>query len=771
MTTHHPPQEPLAAAAKRSAVAFARFARTRDPGSFVTAFDATAGDLLLVALRLGREHADDLLQQTWQHAIRRARHFDPRRPLLPWLVGILVREAQQLRRERGREARRLGGLAAMQDPRLPADPHDAASLSEFADHAAAALEALDVTHRQVLVLRIKHGLSSVEIGEALGRSPETVRSQLARGLEKLRRLLPAGHALPALLVADLAVGGQAASVSVNLAALRDELLAEWTAATAGTSGGVGAGAGAMVMKKSAWIVAVALLALTWWVLLPSPVETPSAAAIQNDLRPAPRPIARTGSPTRAPSRTAVAEDSASVEPHIDVLVVDPEGAPIPGAAVFWHAAGARIYDVPGDVLRSDTAGSVRLARPDEVAGLEVVAGARGWQTGASAPEPDATRMDIVLEPAVEQSFHVTDVFGEPVPGAVVRLWKRCPPAEQEARAGERLAGTGEAALFEAVTDGEGRATVAGLPAGEVVVRVAATGYVPDVMPERRLAVPGDCVEVVLEPLVGMFVASSRGAITRLAAEHIDQELFGSVNPPGQWEQVLQNVAYVNRHPDASIFLWGGNRAIWDRLRDAPIPIPLAVFVEGLGWGRGHGHIRLLGGVRAPELVEPTSFGGAGQVRIVLVDPEGRRTESGRIVVQTSSPLSEVKAGFDIALGQTVWLPLGPLQLAAEQLPVRSVDDRNGFEILPGIQDIEIPIAASVRPFSLRLRLPDGSIPMSALVQMEQRSICTGAGVIEQLVSCEPFEITYFLSDSERKTNRIEAGFDGIDLEHVFAWED
>ena len=82
------------------------FVRSGDAAAFAVAFDTTAQDLLLVATRLcrARQTVEDALQDTWLQAIRRGRTFDPQRPLLPWLIGILI---QALRMRRRQERRRL----------------------------------------------------------------------------------------------------------------------------------------------------------------------------------------------------------------------------------------------------------------------------------------------------------------------------------------------------------------------------------------------------------------------------------------------------------------------------------------------------------------------------------------------------------------------------------------------------------------------------------------------------------------------------------------
>src|SRR5690606_32839931 len=116
--------------------------------------------------------------------------WDARRPLLPWLIGILVNQA---RRERRRRARRP-------DPDRLArgaesiDPAEAAEHAEFAEVFARKLAGLPENYRQALTLRWVHGLRPVEIAHSLGISPETVKTRLRRGTELLRQALPAGFA-------------------------------------------------------------------------------------------------------------------------------------------------------------------------------------------------------------------------------------------------------------------------------------------------------------------------------------------------------------------------------------------------------------------------------------------------------------------------------------------------------------------------------------------------------------------------------------------------
>ncbi len=83
-------------------ILLARYARHGQPEDLAEVFDRTAQELLRLALHLVTCQADaeDLLQATFLTVIKKARRFDPRRPLLPWLCGILVKHSLRLAEER-----------------------------------------------------------------------------------------------------------------------------------------------------------------------------------------------------------------------------------------------------------------------------------------------------------------------------------------------------------------------------------------------------------------------------------------------------------------------------------------------------------------------------------------------------------------------------------------------------------------------------------------------------------------------------------------------
>ncbi|MGB3967310.1 MAG: sigma factor, partial [Planctomycetota bacterium] len=90
---------------------FRRYRETGDPRLLGRVFDRTAPELLRVALHLTRDRhrAEDALQTTFLTAIEKAQLYDPRRPLLPWLLTILANHARELHR---RDRRRAIGTAA-----------------------------------------------------------------------------------------------------------------------------------------------------------------------------------------------------------------------------------------------------------------------------------------------------------------------------------------------------------------------------------------------------------------------------------------------------------------------------------------------------------------------------------------------------------------------------------------------------------------------------------------------------------------------------------
>ncbi len=187
--------------------AFLTYRRTRDPASLAKVYDETAARLLAVAMHLSRSvtAAEDAVQDTFLIALEHPERWDQTRPLLPWLLGILGNRLKQSRHREGRtpDASRL-------PPNDPQDPVSQLEAGEVLAHIENAITRLAQPYRAVVLLRLRNGLTPADIAIALDRKPSTVRAQLARGVEMLRKLLPVG--VTSLLVGATLTGRGLAAV-------------------------------------------------------------------------------------------------------------------------------------------------------------------------------------------------------------------------------------------------------------------------------------------------------------------------------------------------------------------------------------------------------------------------------------------------------------------------------------------------------------------------------------------------------------------------------
>jgi RNA polymerase sigma-70 factor (ECF subfamily) len=122
--------------------------------------------------------AEDIAQEAMLAAVRAIDRFDRRRPFRPWLHRIVVNRSLDWVRARNRRAEVSSELA----PATGAVPADA----EHSEDLVAALAKLDPDERAVVVLRHVLGYRSSELAGVLGVPAATVRTRLARALQKLR---------------------------------------------------------------------------------------------------------------------------------------------------------------------------------------------------------------------------------------------------------------------------------------------------------------------------------------------------------------------------------------------------------------------------------------------------------------------------------------------------------------------------------------------------------------------------------------------------------
>jgi RNA polymerase sigma-70 factor, ECF subfamily len=125
--------------------------------------------------------AEDIAQEAMLAAVRAIDGFDRRRPLHPWLHRIVVNRSLDWLRARQRRPEVSEELAARAEAPVP----DAGLSGEL----LTALGALDAEQRALVVLRHVLGYRSSELAGMLGLPPATVRTRLARALDRLRSLL------------------------------------------------------------------------------------------------------------------------------------------------------------------------------------------------------------------------------------------------------------------------------------------------------------------------------------------------------------------------------------------------------------------------------------------------------------------------------------------------------------------------------------------------------------------------------------------------------
>ena len=129
--------------------------------------------------------ADDAAQEAFVKAYYALDRFRPGASFRNWLLGIVANEARNRRRAAGRRSRYeltvdpASGGAAL-------SPEAAVIAAEDRRAVAAALALLPERLRDVVSCRYLLGLSEAETAAVLGLPAGTVKSRLARGLERLR---------------------------------------------------------------------------------------------------------------------------------------------------------------------------------------------------------------------------------------------------------------------------------------------------------------------------------------------------------------------------------------------------------------------------------------------------------------------------------------------------------------------------------------------------------------------------------------------------------
>ena len=144
--------------------------------------------LLLLRVLDGRtSDAEDAVQETWMRAVQRLGEFRWQAAFSTWLTGIGLNVARDALRRRDRRRESVWEEAADVRVTLPARDGDRVDLER-------AIAALPRGYRAVVLLHDVEGLGHEEIGQMLGITAGTSKSQLHGARRALRGALSAAGA-------------------------------------------------------------------------------------------------------------------------------------------------------------------------------------------------------------------------------------------------------------------------------------------------------------------------------------------------------------------------------------------------------------------------------------------------------------------------------------------------------------------------------------------------------------------------------------------------
>jgi RNA polymerase sigma-70 factor (ECF subfamily) len=401
---------------------FERYRANNDLSALAEVFDAVSVELLRVARHVAGRGIDpeDLVQATFLAAIERASTFDTSRPLVPWLMGILINQSRLARRRANpnlseETARDLPDVAMVEDT---AEQH------EVDEAVTRALSTLPDTYREVLVPHLAEGKKPHEIARQLGRPQGTVRAQIHRGIRLVRKALPAGFA----------VGMFGVLRGSSLAQVRETVLHHAAhAAGQGPSAVIAvnaARAARVVRRRLAALGTAAVLGGVLWLAWPANGNAGSgagafdvaAAGTSSSEKNTLAPVERGTRASATAAENSISTPSAG-EPYgsVRVRVLAAEGEEVlQGVRVTLLAWGdPHWYETP----------RVMLSGADGTAWFEHVHAGRvglhldgGPQTRADVVAGQETKIDARRLPGMSVFAIVRDGHGNPVPNAVIDVF-------------------------------------------------------------------------------------------------------------------------------------------------------------------------------------------------------------------------------------------------------------------------------------------------------------------------------------------------------------
>ncbi len=136
------------------------------------------------------EHAEDIYVETFATLVRRREQLQPRGTIRGYLFTIAHRLCIDAVRHRRTAYAAIPQLVAIGGGRQQTTTSEMeVEAAELYRDIERAIDTLSVEHRQVLLLRTVHGLSTRETADAVGLEPGQVRSQLSWARKRIRAMV------------------------------------------------------------------------------------------------------------------------------------------------------------------------------------------------------------------------------------------------------------------------------------------------------------------------------------------------------------------------------------------------------------------------------------------------------------------------------------------------------------------------------------------------------------------------------------------------------
>lgn len=161
-----------------------------EPECFAQIYDRHSRSLhRFLVLRIGSDHGEELLGETFRTAFESRHRFDLTNPnARPWLFGIASNLVLKHNRKRRRRQRAIGRLGAQFEHRTAFEDRlvEISHASDLWDQIKAAIAELPERDREVILLYVIGELNYSEVADALGIPIGTVRSRIHRVRQNLR---------------------------------------------------------------------------------------------------------------------------------------------------------------------------------------------------------------------------------------------------------------------------------------------------------------------------------------------------------------------------------------------------------------------------------------------------------------------------------------------------------------------------------------------------------------------------------------------------------